>query len=73
MRRYRALSIGENLVSAKTFLKQLVSDDRGATAVEYGLIAALIVIAMITALQGLANETVTMWEQVSTKVVEATS
>ena len=52
---------------------RLLMDNRGATAVEYGLIAALIVIAMITALQGLATETVNMWGGVQTKVENATS
>ncbi|KLI62792.1 Flp family type IVb pilin [Aurantiacibacter marinus] len=60
-------------MSAKNFLKQLLQDDLGATAVEYGLIAALIVIAMITALQGLATETIAMWEFVSTKVSDPKS
>lgn len=30
-------------------LKRLLSDERGATAIEYGLIAALIAVAIITA------------------------
>ncbi|RIV83349.1 Flp family type IVb pilin [Aurantiacibacter zhengii] len=52
---------------AKHFIKRLLRDTQGATAVEYGLIAALIVIAMVTALQGLATETVGMWGDVSDK------
>lgn len=31
------------------FIKRLSSDERGATAIEYGLIAALIAVAIITA------------------------
>jgi pilus assembly protein Flp/PilA len=31
------------------FLKRLVSDESGATAIEYGLIAALIAVAIIAA------------------------
>ncbi|VVT17474.1 Flp family type IVb pilin [Erythrobacter sp. EC-HK427] len=58
-------------MSAQHFLKRLLHDDRGATAVEYGLIVALIFIAMIVALQGLATETVTMWNGVDSKVVAA--
>ncbi|RPF72865.1 Flp family type IVb pilin [Aurantiacibacter spongiae] len=50
----------------------LIRDTRGATAVEYGLIAALIVIAMITAMQALATETNAMWGGVQTKVQAAT-
>lgn len=40
-------------------------DERGATAVEYGLIAALIVLAMVTSLRGVAATTINMWGVVS--------
>jgi len=53
------------------FFKMLLRDTRGATAIEYGLIAALIVIAMMAALQGLANETVTMWGNVEDGLEDA--
>ncbi|KLE35366.1 Flp family type IVb pilin [Aurantiacibacter luteus] len=53
---------------AKTFFRRILEDTRGATAVEYGLIVALIVIAMITSLQGLANSTIDMWNGIETKV-----
>ena len=33
-----------------TFMNKLIRDEDGATAIEYGLIAALIAVAMITAL-----------------------
>ncbi len=39
-----------------TFLRALRRDDRGATAIEYGLIAALIAVAAITAMQGLGTQ-----------------
>ncbi len=42
--------------------------DRGATAVEYGLIAALIVVAMIGGLQTLGGGTNGMWGKVSNVV-----
>lgn len=38
------------------FIKQLARDDAGATAIEYGLIAALIAVAAITAMQGLGTQ-----------------
>ncbi|MEH3160209.1 MAG: Flp family type IVb pilin [Sphingomonas taxi] len=52
-------------------LTPALRDSRGATAVEYGLILALIVIVMIVALKGLAGVTIAMWTDVSTKVVAA--
>ena len=50
---------------------RLIRDSRGATAVEYGLIVTLIVIAMIASLQFLANTTTGLWNNVSTKVATA--
>lgn len=39
-----------------TFITKLSRDEAGATAIEYGLIAALIAVAAIAAMQGLGNE-----------------
>ena len=38
------------------FINKLIRDDAGATAIEYGLIAALIAVAAITAMQGLGSQ-----------------
>jgi pilus assembly protein Flp/PilA len=48
--------------------KSLVQDERGATAIEYGLICALIVLAMVGALSQLASTTTDMWNDVSNKI-----
>ncbi len=50
-----------------TFFQRLGNDTDGATAVEYGLIVSLIVIGMIGALQGVAGDIISMWEDVSVK------
>jgi pilus assembly protein Flp/PilA len=42
-------------------LRKLRADERGATAIEYGLIAALIVIAMMTGLQSMGGGVGGMW------------
>nr|WP_137678623.1 Flp family type IVb pilin [Parerythrobacter lutipelagi] len=54
-----------------TFFKNLLRDEQGATAIEYGLIAALIAVAAITAMQGLGNELTTTFSTVSTKMGES--
>lgn len=41
----------------KPFLKRFWKDDSGATAIEYGLIAALIAVAVIIAVGTVGNET----------------
>ena len=43
-------------------------DRRGATAIEYGLIAALIIISMMVALKNFASVSVNMWQNVSNKM-----
>ena len=47
-------------------MKQLLQDENGATAVEYGLILAMIFLAMLAAVQGVGNETIGLWNKVST-------
>ena len=54
-----------------TFLKHIGNDNSGATAVEYGLIVSLIVVAMIGALNGVADSTTDMWNDVETTSVDA--
>lgn len=46
-------------------LFKLVRDNRGATAIEYGLIAALIAVAAITAMTALGNQLTTTFTNVS--------
>lgn len=50
----------------------LLQDERGATAVEYGLIISLVVIAMISALVQVAGTTIAMWDGVSNEVSDVT-
>ena len=50
-------------------LRRLLANQRGATAVEYGLICALIVIVMVVGLNSLANTTISMWGNVSHNVL----
>ena len=47
------------------FFKNLLRDEAGATAIEYGLIAALIAVAAITAMSGLGDQLSTTFQGVS--------
>lgn len=49
------------------FLKLFKNED-GATAIEYGLIAALIAVAAITAMQGLGTQLSTTFNKVTTEM-----
>ena len=53
------------------FFNKLLRDEQGATAIEYGLIAALIAVAAITAMQSLGNELSTTFNKVSTTMSNA--
>lgn len=64
------LTLGATLVVK--FLKKLGHDNSGATAVEYGLIVALIFLAMIGAVNSFAGTTIAMWNTISTTIVSAT-
>jgi len=57
----------------KLRLRGLLADREGATAIEYGLIVALIAIAIMTALQGLGNEIGTTFTGVEAKMAEGNS
>ena len=48
--------------------KSLIRDQRGATTVEYGLIMALIFLAMVVAIRGFAQTSTNMWENVANEV-----
>lgn len=50
------------------FLKALALDRTGATAIEYGLIVSLVVIASIGAFQSVADENTGLWGTVKTKI-----
>ena len=53
------------------FLKRLGRDERGATAVEYGLIIALIFLAIIGSVDAFGEEAIKMWKHISAEIDEA--
>ena len=50
-------------------MRRLLEDNSGATAVEYGLIVAMLVVASLVAYQGLADENTRTWMTISQKVM----
>lgn len=50
------------------FINKLFRDEAGATAIEYGLIAALIAVAAITAMNGLGNQLKTTFNTTSSQM-----
>lgn len=55
----------------KKLINKFFKNEDGATAIEYGLIAALIAVAAITAMQGLGNELGTTFNTTSSAMQEA--
>jgi pilus assembly protein Flp/PilA len=58
------------VLAIRTNRRRLRTDKRGATAIEYGLIAALIVIAMISGLKGLGGGFGGMWSNLGNTAEE---
>ncbi len=56
-----------------TLISRFMKDDSGATAIEYGLIAALVSVAAIGALTAMGNSLSTMFGTVATALSTATS
>jgi pilus assembly protein Flp/PilA len=54
-------------------IRRISKCDQGATAVKYGLIVSLIVIAVIGSLGNFAGSTQSMWNNVSSKIIASTS
>jgi pilus assembly protein Flp/PilA len=54
-------------------IRNIAKCQRGATAVEYGLILAMLVIVMLTALGNVAGSTTGMWNSISNKVANVVS
>lgn len=48
------------------YLRNLLRDDRGATAIEYGLLLALLAIAMLAALSRLGFTLASVFETIAT-------
>jgi pilus assembly protein Flp/PilA len=57
----------------KKIMKQIRANESGATAIEYGLIAALIAVVLITALGLLGNNINNSFTKISTRVATANS
>jgi pilus assembly protein Flp/PilA len=55
----------------KIAFQKFLADESGATAIEYGLIAAGIAIAIITAVQGVGTQMKTNFNTITTKLTPA--
>ncbi|UVI39134.1 Flp family type IVb pilin [Qipengyuania spongiae] len=53
------------------FLKTIARDQQGATAVEYGLILALVFLAMLGAVRTFGQNAIAMWDDLSIEITEA--
>jgi pilus assembly protein Flp/PilA len=67
---WSALKANRNL-PMQNLIKRFVRDDRGATAIEYGLIAAGISVAIIAVVQGLGTNLNTTFGSVQTALAPA--
>jgi pilus assembly protein Flp/PilA len=56
----------------KALFNRFVQNESGATAIEYGLIAALVAVAIIASLTGMKNSLTGTFNKVSTELTNAT-
>jgi pilus assembly protein Flp/PilA len=61
------------VVAIRKTLRRLLADQGGATAIEYGLIVALIAVAAIGGISALGGGAGGMWTDLSTEVQNAAS
>ena len=54
-----------------TSLQRFLNDESGATAIEYGLIAALVAVAIITAVTTLGDRITATFDEISNQLVGA--
>ena len=59
------------MTAIRTNLRKLRADRRGATAIEYGLIVALIAVAIVSALGSLGGGVGGMWTKLSNAIQNA--
>ena len=59
------------MIAIRHILRRLCRDNRGATAIEYGLICALIVVAMMGGLQALGGGVGGKWGKLSNSIQTA--
>ena len=57
----------------KTLFSRFAGDESGATAIEYGLIAALIAVAIITALNTLSGNLKNVFNHVGNQLASSTT
>jgi pilus assembly protein Flp/PilA len=55
------------------FLKNFLNDERGVTAIEYGMIAALIAVVIITNVDTIGTQLNTSFGKVATELTSANS
>ena len=59
------------MIAIRKTLRRLLAGDGGATAIEYGLIAALIAVAAIGGMSALGGGAGAMWDIIKTEVQDA--
>ena len=52
------------------FARSFYEDEQGSTAIEYGLIGALVAVAIIASLQNFAGSSNSMWNRVTNTIAE---
>jgi pilus assembly protein Flp/PilA len=57
-------------MNVMTMLRRFLTDERGATAIEYGLVASLIALAIVGGVTVFAASLQTLWSDVADRISE---
>jgi len=59
------------MTASRAILTRFLQDEQGVTAIEYGLIGSLIVLAIVASVGLLGTSVTNMYQQIQTKVAAA--
>ncbi len=71
---FRGMNFAEHVIEKskeRMSMRKFIQNESGATAIEYGLIAALIALGIMTAATGLASNTSDTFDRIGTAVAGA--
>lgn len=58
-------------MNVMTMLRRFLTDERGATAIEYGLVASLIALAIVGSVGSMATSLQALWGDIADRISEA--
>ena len=68
--RFQSMGLFLNGIKMTNLIQRFWNDEEGATAIEYGLIAGLVAVAIIAAVTALGTDLTALFKNISTELVK---